>query len=67
MVDFIKILEVGYFCIDLYGVWQILPHVWQILPPAVQVYAKWLNFNKSYKINSLELGLHTLNLSCLGN
>ena len=50
MVDFTKIVEVRYFCIDLYGVWQILPH-------AIQIYAKWLNFKKLYKITSLELGL----------
>ena len=26
-----------------------------------------LYFNEFYKINGLQLGIHTLNLSCLGN
>ena len=60
MVDFIKFVKLQSFSIGLYGVWQNLPH-------AIQTYAKWLKFNDFYKINGLQLGIHTLNLSCLGN
>ena len=65
MVDFIKILKDGYFCIDLYGSWHLLPCT-RVAKDAMRhtSLCKLLNFKK---INRLELGLHTLNLSCLGN
>ena len=40
---------------------------WQIVPPAMQLYGKWLDFEKLYKISHLEIDLHILDLNPLGH